>query len=339
MIRRILLGLLFALALLVAWVSLEFVLTRGGTPPIEGEHAVAELTTVELGGAEQWILIRGQDRRNPALLWLHGGPGMPAMYLAHAFQQELEHDFVVVHWDRLGAGKSYGAAGERPISVRRRIDDTIELTNVLRERFGQERIYLLGHSWGSYLGLLTVRERPDLYRAFIGTGVIAGARAEADSVRRSWIAGQAETAGDSVLLARLAEGAAPSEDDIFRHGGGLRGAESFRPLLRIGLTAPEYTLADALNVRRGVQLVHERMEYDVSPVPLEGEVERVEVPVAFLLGRHDYTTPSTLAAAYLDRLDAPYTSVVWLDSSAHFPFLSAPGPFREALLSLHRDLK
>lgn len=339
MMRRILFGLLLAIVLLVAWVSFEFVLTRGGTPPIEGENAVAELTTVELGGAEQWVLIRGHDRRNPVLLWLHGGPGMPAMYLAHAFQRELERDFVVVHWDRLGAGKSHRAAGDRPISVRRRIDDTIELTEVLRERFGEDRIYLLGHSWGSYLGLLTVRERPDLYEAFIGTGVIAGTRAEADSVRRNWIVRQAEIASDSALLARLAEDGAPSEDDVFRHGGALRGAESFWPLLRIGLAAPEYTLTDALNVRGGVQLVHERMEYDVSPVPLEGEVERIEVPVAFLLGRHDYTTPSILAAAYLERLEAPYTELVWLEGSAHFPFLSEPGAFREALVSLHRDLR
>lgn len=338
MTRRVLLGLLLATVLLFAWIGVEFVLTRGGTPAIDGERAVAELTTMELGGAEQWVLIRGQDHRKPVLLWLHGGPGMPAMYLAHAFQRELERDFVVVHWDRLGAGKSYDAAADRPISVRRRVDDTIELTEHLRERFGQDRIYLLGHSWGSYLGLLAVRERPGLFRAFIGTGVIAGRSAEADSLRRDWIIRQAEAAGDSALLARLASDGNVSEDDVFRHGGALRGAESFWPLLRIGLAAPEYTLTDALNVRRGVQLVHERMEYDVSPVPLEGEVERVEVPVAFLLGRHDYTTPSSLAADYLGRLEAPNKRLVWFEDSAHFPFLSEPTAFRDALVSLHREL-
>ncbi len=339
MIRRLLLGLFSALVLLFAWIGFEFVLTRGGTPAIEGERAVAELTTVELGGAEQWVLIRGRDRRNPMVLWLHGGPGMPAMYLAHAFQRELERDFVVVHWDRPGAGKSYGAAADRPISVRRRVDDTIALTEYLRERFGRDRVYLLGHSWGSYLGLLTVRERPELYRAFIGTGVIAGTRAEAETVRRDWITRQAEAAGDSALLARLAADGEVNEDDVFKHGGALRGAQSFWPLLKIGLAAPEYTLTDALNVRRGVQLVHERMEYDVAPAPLEGEVERVEVPVAFLLGRHDYTTPSSLAAGHLDRLEAPYKRLVWFEDSAHFPFLSEPGAFREALVSLHRELE
>lgn len=338
MIKRILLGIAVVLVLLVAWAGFEFVLTRGGTPSIEGEPAVAELTTVELGGAEQWVLIRGRDRGNPVLLWLHGGPGMPAMYLAHAFQREIERDFTVVHWDRLGAGKSYEAAGDRPISVRRRVDDTIELTERLRQRFGQERIYLLGHSWGSYLGLLAVRERPDLYRAFIGTGVIAGTRAAADSLRRHWITEQVRAAGDSALLARLANGGEVTEDDVFRHGGALRGEQSFWPLLRIGLAAPEYTLADALNVRRGVELVHERMEYDVSPAPLEGEVERVEIPVAFFLGRHDYTTPSALAAEYLERLEAPRKSLVRFEESAHFPFLSQPAEFGDALRELHREL-
>lgn len=338
-VKRALLGLLSIVVLIVALVFAEFVLMRGETPPIEGEHAVASLETVELGGVPQWILVRGRDRRSPVVLWLHGGPGMPSMYLAHAFQQPLEEDFVVVHWDRLGAGKSYGAAGDRMVSVRSRLDDTFELTRLLRERFERDRIYLLGHSWGSYLGLLAAGERPEYYRAFVGTGVVAGTREEAGRYRRAWLEGEAAAAGDSSLLARLTAGEPIRESDVFRYGGGLRGAESFWPLLRTGLGAPEYTLFDALNVRAGVQLVHERMEYDVTPTMLEGEVETLEVPVAFFLGRNDYTTPSVAAADYLERLEAPLKRLVWFERSAHFPFMSEPQRFADELAVFHRTLE
>jgi pimeloyl-ACP methyl ester carboxylesterase len=334
-----LLAVLAVLILLGAAVYVEFVLLRGRTPEIGGDRSIASLEEVELGGAKQWILIRGRDRRNPVVLWLHGGPGMPAMYLAHAFQRQMERDFVIVQWDRLGAGKSYASAGDASISVSGRLSDTIELTRLLRERFGQDRIYLLGHSWGSYLGLLAAHEHPEYYRAFVGSGVIAGTRAEADSLRRRWLREEAEENQDSTLLARLAAGEEVTEADVFRYGGSLAGARSFWPLLRIGLAAPEYTLFDALAVRKGVQLVHERMQYDVLPGPLEGEYDDFAVPVAFFLGRHDHTTPSALAAAYLERLEAPYKEKVWFEESAHFPFLTQSQRFSEKLVELEARIR
>lgn len=338
-VNRVLLALLTVSILLGATVYVQFVVLRGRTPAIEGDRSIASLEEVELGGAKQWVLIRGRDRRNPVLLWLHGGPGMPAMYLAHAFQRQMERDFVIVQWDRLGAGKSYASAGDASLSVSGRLSDTIELTRLLRERFGQDRIYLLGHSWGSYLGLLAAHAHPEYYRAFVGTGVIAGTRAEADSLRRRWLREQAEANQDSTLLARLAAGDDVTEADLFRYGGSLAGARSFWPLLRIGLAAPEYTLFDALAVRKGVQLVHERMQYDVVPAPLEGEYDDFAVPIAFFLGRHDYTTPSQLAAEYLQRIEAPYRETVWFEQSAHFPFLSQPQTFHEELVNLEARIR
>src|SRR5512133_1151609 len=149
---------------------------RGATPPILGADgeplpgSVASLERVRLGGVEQAILVRGADRTRPVVLFLHGGPGMPAMFLAHAWQRPLEDDFVVVQWDRRGTGKSRHGVPSDSLGVRRVLDDLHELTALLRARFGGGRVLLVGHSWGSYLGLLAVRERPDDYLAFVGTG-------------------------------------------------------------------------------------------------------------------------------------------------------------------------
>lgn len=328
----------FALAVLGTGLAVALTVGRGRTPPIGGERAVASLEQVSLGGAPQWVLIRGRDRRNPVVLFLHGGPGMPAMFLAHAFQREAERDFVMVQWDRRGAGKSFDAAEPRDsLTVRRTLDDLFELTRLLRARFGQGRIFLVGHSWGTYLGLLAIREHPEYFAAYVGMGQMAGDTAAVRTARRAFLTRAAAAAGDSVTLGRLAAGSRGTEDDLFTYGAELRGAQSFWPILRTGLLAPEYTLRDALNVKRGAELVAKAMRYDVAPRPLAGEVPAVEVPIYFFLGRYDFNTPSPLASSYLARLRAPRKGITWFERSAHFPFFEEPARFAAELGRVARE--
>ena len=335
-LRRILVGLAAVVLAVILGAVFALTVLRGRTPGLSGPRSVTSLEKIRLGGVEQWVLIRGHDRDSPVLLFLHGGPGMPAMFLAHAFQRRLEREFVVVHWDRRGAGKSFDAASDRTgLSVRRTLEDAYELTRILRTRFGQDRIYLVGHSWGSYLGLLAVREHPEYYLAFVGTGQMAGDRGQVAAERREFLVRAAAETGDPELRARLA---APlvevTEDDLFRYGGELHAARNFLPILMTGLRAPEYTLLDIMNVRKGSDLVGREMKYDVEPRPLEGEIPALEVPVFFLLGRHDFNTPSRLAAEYLNRLSAPLNGLVWFERSAHFPFFEEPKRFRAEMLRI-----
>ena len=327
------------LAGLGVWV--EFFLRRGSTPPISSEAGIASLETIVLGGVGQSVLIRGHDTANPVVLFLHGGPGMPVMFLAHDFQRQLERDFVMVHWDRRGAGRSYRAGLEHPdLSVSQRLADTLQLSELLRERFDQDRIYLVGHSWGSYLGLLAAERRPDLYWAFIGTGQIAASEQQVHASRLAWLTRLAADSDDNELAARISKPDYPiTEDDLFRYGGELVGARTFLPVLTTGLWAPEYTLIDAWNVKRGNELVQSTLKLDVEPKPLEGEIEELPIPVFFFLGRHDYNTPSDLAADYLERLRAPLKRVVWFERSAHFPFWEEPARFRQEMERVHREVR
>lgn len=327
-----LLGCLLAVATVFVWL-------RGGTPPIRDSagrrppRALAELDWVMLGGARQAVLLRGADSTRPVVLFLHGGPGMPTMYLAHAFQGPLESEFLMVQWDRRGAGRSYGARlPPESLTVSRTLADLYQLTGWLRRRFHQDRIYLVAHSWGTYLGLLAVREHPEWYTAYIGTGQLVPDTASAHAVQRQLVLREARRLGDTALVARLRlPGARVREADVFEVGGELRRATSFWPLLRIGLMAPEYTLFDAVNVQRGSQLVGAALARSPGPaMPAPGAA--VRVPLFLFLGRHDYNTPSELAAGYLASLDAPLKDVVWFERSAHFPFLEEPERFRLALL-------
>ncbi len=295
--------------------------------------AIASLEQVKLGGDNQWILIRGQDRHAPIVLFLHGGPGMPMMYLAHAFQRPLEQRFLTVQWDRRGAGKTFSPDTDvAKMRVSREIADTIELMEMLRARFGAGKIILVGHSYGSSLGIRVAQARPDLVRAYVGVGQEACDRKDELKLQDAWIASQATSRGDAQTLA-LATAGKPYDREtyLFRYGGEMVASTSYFDLIRIGLHAPEYSLLDAYNVKRGVDFTHLHLKDDVSRAALMDEVTRLAVPVYFFEGRMDYTAPFACAQKYFDRLVAPRKRLVWFARSAHFPFLEEPQAFANAL--------
>ncbi len=255
------------------------------------------------------------------------------MFLAHACQRELERNFVVVHWDRRGAGKSYSAGADAAaLNVRQVLDDTFEVSRLLRQRFGQDRIFLVAHSWGTYLGLLAIGEHPEYYSAYFGMGQMAGPLAGVREIQRDFVLRCATQANDTATIERIRSGGAIDEDTLFRCHGELWKSTSFLPILLTGLRAPEYTLRDALHVKPAAHRVNREMKYNVDPRPLIGEVEAVNVPVFFFLGRHDYNTPSPVAADYLSRLGAPLKSVTWFEQSAHFPFFEEPAAFTREMI-------
>jgi len=319
--------------LVFAGVALWLQFDHGFTPAIKARDSVASLEQVELGQFKQWILIRGEHRSSPILLFLHGGPGMPMMYLEYAFGHELEKDFIVVCWDRLGAGKSYNPQiPPDAMSVKREIADTRQLIELLCSRFGQKKVYLVGHSYGSYLGMLVASRYPDLVAAYVGVGQVTDPKAEYLAQDR-FLQEQAAATGNRELLTQL-DNHKPIDHEtwLWEFHGELYHATSWSYLLMLGLQAPEYKLSDALAVPRGVSFTRKFLKYDVIHGPLAGEVKSLNVPVYFFLGRHDYTAPSSLAASYMDSLTAPYKEVVWFNNSAHFPFLEEPAKFASEMM-------
>jgi pimeloyl-ACP methyl ester carboxylesterase len=124
--------------------------------PLKG--SIASLESLFIGKVKQWILIRGKDFDNPVLLFLHGGPGTSEMCLLREYTAELEKDFVVVTWDQRSAGKSFAAKDPATsMNIDTFVSDTHELTNYLLYRFNKEKIFLMGHSWGTVVGVLTVQ--------------------------------------------------------------------------------------------------------------------------------------------------------------------------------------
>ncbi len=342
--RKILKSLMAAAIILAVLLGMLLIIKRPRTPKIEDAAGksvaggIAILEKINLGGQPQWILIRGQDRALPVLLFLHGGPGMPMMYLAHTFQRHLEDSFVCVQWDQRGAGKSYyKGMPTQNMTVAQILTDAEQLIQELRARFGKNKIYLAGHSWGSYLGMLLIQRHPELFHAYIGIGQVVD-EARASEIAGRFIRRQALEREDQEALVEIdTSGTAVQEKWLFKYGGVLYGKTGYMPFIWAGIKAPEYGLFDIPKVGKGSSFSSQHMVYNVIDGPLINHVTEVKVPVYFFTGRHDYTTPFELVEEYFQTLRAPFKKLVWFERSAHFPFFSEPKLFAHALESILGD--
>lgn len=318
-----------ALVLLLA-VAYTF---KSFTMPILGRDSIAKLFEVDVNGDSQYLLVRGVDREQPVLLFVHGGPGMPAMYLAHDFQRDLEAEFVVVHWDQRASGKSFKpAAAPARLSTSLLLGDMDVVVDYLRESLGASTLWIAGHSHGSYLGALYARRHPAKVCAFVGIGQVVddSGSGRARALQEEYLYGRLNDLG---LEPGTVVSDANLEELLFLSGSELHGETSFVPLLLSGLMAPEYSLFDALNIARGSSLSSQLMTYDLPRNLLLAEW-RFQVPVALIMGRHDMVTPTALAREYFDRIEAPDKAWFVFEQTSHFPHFEQPRKFTDALSGL-----
>jgi pimeloyl-ACP methyl ester carboxylesterase len=321
--------------LLLALLSILSVvpIRRGHTPQYNSPESVTSLEQFSLGGRRQYVLIRGKEKHNPILVFLHGGPGMPTMYLAHDFQRELERNFVVVQWDRRGAGKSY-AAGVSPPNpgVIQEINDTIELIDQLRSRFHQEKIYLVGFSYGTYLGILVAQRVPERLHAYVGVGQLACSEGQSRQLQDEWLLTVASKAHDRDAMDELTgKKVLDREKWLFKYGAEIHSVHSWWPLLWSGIRSPEYTFRDIMNVKKGVQFTASHLRYDAINGSILDNVSTIRIPVYFFSGRFDYTDPTICTVRLFDNLAAPIKRMVWFEHSAHFVFFEEPEQFALAM--------
>jgi pimeloyl-ACP methyl ester carboxylesterase len=295
---------------------------------------------VWLGGVEQSVWFRGLDVTRPVLVLLHGGPGASESALFRHYNAELERHFLVVYWEQRGSGRSFHATlACTSMTVERLLQDLDELIDLVQRRYGRGRVVLLGHSWGTVLGTLYAYSRPDKVAAYVGTGQIASKR-EADRVGHRYALAQARARGNARAIAELEaiDPERPSVDDIFtldrwieRFDGTFRAGLSTGRLILAALSTDEADMHDLILFGRGNRFSHECLLGEFREIDLTSK-RRFEVPVFFMLGRHDQVTPSTLAQAYFESIEAPYKRLVWFDQSAHNVPFEQPDEFNRVLV-------
>jgi pimeloyl-ACP methyl ester carboxylesterase len=303
------------------------------TMPIFAKDAIADLLELEINGDTQYLLVRGVDKQQPVLLFIHGGPGMPAMFLAHDFQRDLEEEFVVVHWDQRASGKSFKRTADQvQLSTSLLLSDMDVVIDYLRRTLGAQKVWVVGHSHGSYLGTLYARRHPEKVCAYIGAGqVVDGSRSEhTRMLQEDFLRSQLEGLG---LAADTVINDSNLEELLFLTGSELYGETSYGPLLKSGFMAPEYSLFDVLNVARGSSFSSRTMVYDM-PRDLPASEWGFDVPVAIIMGRHDMVTPTQLSRKYYERIEAPSKAWYLFEEASHFPHYEKPRPFTETLVEL-----
>ena len=309
------------------------------------KNSIAELRELELNGRKQWISLRGWDKNAPILLFLAGGPGGTQMAAVRHELAELEKHFVVVNWDQPGSGKSYYAEKTKNITAQTYIQDGYALTEYLKERFAQEKIYLVGESWGSALGIFLISTYPESYHALIGTGQMIDF-AETERMDYAKAMEIAKSKGDTALVERLiANGEPPyyGDDVTWKSAVYLNylsaymannpkihnpGYNTFRDL-----GSSEYGLLDKINFFRGIINTFNHVYQQLYTIDMSTDYTKLDVPVYFFLGRYDVNAPTVLVEEYMKVLDAPDKKIVWFEHSGHSPWINEPEKFVMEVLS------
>lgn len=315
-------------------------------------HGINVLRTVRLGGIPQWVSIRGADPSNPILLFLHGGPGSPTMPESWTFERPWEDFFTVVQWDQRDAGKTFSAAHRIPdksMTLGEMQSDTEQLISWLRQRYGKKKIYLLGFSFGSILGLRIALHHPDWLYAYVGVGQVVNAYRNELVGYQETLAQAEMTHNEAAIKALQALAPYPNPKGptsmakivIERRWdvglGGMLYGQTQDDAPRIWALSPDYSAYDVTSAELGEMSTVEILVPQLWKVDFDHD-RTYECPIFFFAGAHDRTTPEPIVAAYYKTLHAPVKRFFLIRNAAHYVVNEAPGEVLMDLVQYVRPL-
>jgi pimeloyl-ACP methyl ester carboxylesterase len=333
----IVLGLLLILTIILLAYSpgkMKQYTDRNGTP-IPG--SIAEKIYVNINGAEQGMIIKSKDAKHPVLLYLHGG--LPDYFLDRKYPTGLDDYFTVVWWERRGSGLSYNAnISIKEITLQQLLSDTKEVTNYLRKRFGQEKIYLMGRSGGTFIGIQAAARTPELYHAYIAVAQMTN-QLESERLAYQYMLKQFKAKGNKKMVRKLESapvtitGGTPDAylalRDKAMHSLGIGTTHDMNSIITgmflPSLTCREYTLSEKINLwrakaRSGVSILWDT----ILATDLARQVTEINIPVYFFHGIYDYTVSYPLAKKYFEQIKAPLKGFYTFNNSAHSPLFEEP---------------
>jgi pimeloyl-ACP methyl ester carboxylesterase len=314
---------------------LDYTIPAGGISTIE---------TVNLGGLDHSVLIQAENPNNPVLLFLHGGPGMPMPgvscrgrdFTGAMATKELVKHFVLVYYDQRGTGKSFSSRiDQATMRVEQFISDAEEMVHYLTQRFQQDKIYLVGHSWGTILGLALAARIPNKLHSYVGLSQIVN-WTKNDMLCREWIIEEATRWGDSKAILELESVGLPPYTESMKQWGVLRKwmfkyksmiytsddvkHPGFHEVLYIMMKSPDYSLMDIINTfyRGFFKTFTKSMIEDFAQINFIKSAPRLEIPVHFIHGRKDVHVFGSLVEEYFNVLDAPRgKQLQYVEKSSH----------------------
>ncbi|MCK5145606.1 alpha/beta hydrolase [bacterium] len=312
------------------------------TLPAGAQESINSLEEITLGGVKQWILVRGEKASNPILLFLHGGPGFPQMPFTHVESNDLEKHFLVVNWDQRGAGKSFNPdIPPESMNIEQFMSDTHELIELLRTRYRKDKIFLIGHSWGTVLGLKTAYRFPELLHAYIGMGQVINMK-EGEMLSYRYTVEKAREMEDVQAVGQLEKIGPPPYTDypslstqrmlLAKFGGSFRKI-NYMTLGMYWSRSPHYTSDEKNSILNAMIKTQNIMWPQLQDVDFLKEITELKVPVYFFTGRFDYQTPWKLVERFYEGLKAPYKEIVWFEESGHVLNLEEPEFYQKMLIT------
>ncbi|NEU31243.1 alpha/beta hydrolase [bacterium LRH843] len=317
------------------------------TPKIEGVNSISVLKSIEINGTKLEVMIRSADKSNPIVIFIHGGPGSSEIPYVRKYQDLIEEHFTIVHYDQRGSGKSFHFFEDYSnITTVKHVDDLLALTEYVKKEFFQEKVILIGHSFGTYIGLQAASKYPENYAAYIGIGQVSNMiDSEMDSLE--FTIHQAQQAGNQkdvdqleFLRDSIIKGEALTPRNMVRkYGGAARLINDNMDYFNGFLTSPEYNLLDVVRYFKGISatqeiLLEEEKENDITTI-----VDRLDIPLYFVMGKDDYMTSTNAAKVYYDTLDAPIKDFVVFEHSAHYPQFEEKTLFADWLIKTWKGLE
>ena len=308
--------------------------------PLTG--SLSEKIFVKIGGVEQGMFIRSKDIKKPVLLFVHGGPCFPEYFLIEKYPPGLEDFFTVCYWEERGGGLSYSpAVSLESMTMEQLTSDTIEVTNYLRERFGQEKVYLMAHSGGTTFAIQAAAKAPELYSAYIGISQISR-QGESEKLAYAYLMDQYTAAGNTKMVNQLKEYPVLESDsyiipffksvlrDQTMHELGIGTMHDMDSIVKDiflpVLTCKAYTLSEKLNiwVSKFTFIKKTKLIDQLFATDLTEKVQKLEIPVYFFSGAYDLTVNHELSKSYLEQLEAPVKGFYTFERSAHSPLYEEP---------------
>ncbi|MFM2087095.1 MAG: hypothetical protein RLZZ237_1964 [Pseudomonadota bacterium] len=301
------------------------------------EQAIHEQGYVPINGIEQWITIKGARCSNPVILFLHGGPGNPLSPFADTIYAGWEQHYTLVQWDQRGAGMTYSKnrpSEDTKLSIEQMRDDGIAVATYLQQHLqqhlGQQKVILMGSSWGSILGVYMAKARPDLFHAYIGTAQVVNAQANLSSMYRQ-ILTLAQAAKDTVTVEKLTALGAPPWRDPRNFGILRRFDRKYEALVTDAppkswwQPAAPYATPQALaDAEAGddysyIQFMGWQGDGMFSRVDLPALGTAFGLPVYLIMGEEDLLSSAAIARNYFDSIQAPHKSFVLVKRAGHDP--------------------
>ena len=303
------------------------------------------LKKMNLGGLKQSILIRGEKRSNPVIIFLHGGPGFANISYIKKFQKEIEKHYIAVNWDQRGAGKSFSLFIDKNTMTEEQIlNDLDQLVDYLCEEFDKEKVYIVGHSWGTILGKDYVQMHPEKVEYYVAIGEYVSSN-ESDRYSYEYLRKKSEEENDKKTFKDLIEIGRPSFGDniikqrkfrkiINEYDGNEIIVNINKEMLKGAITEPEYSIIDLLKLTIGnyysiYHLFNEYEDRDFREENLE-----FNVPILFILGKKDLVTNSLLAEEYFEEIESKNKKLIWFEKSGHDPQYEELARFNDILIGL-----